>query len=170
MNKGEQRWYVVHTRPNLESRAAIHLKRQGFGIYLPRYSKIIRHARRTSVISAPLFPRYFFVAIDILTQRWRAIHGTQGVKELICSGDMPTEVAPTVIEDLKRRENDHGFVQLNTLPRFTHGEKVRIIDGAFSNCLALFDTMTDSERVAVLLDLLGRKVRMVMRAEAIEAL
>ena len=31
------RWYVVQTRPHAEAKAAAHLERQGFGIYLPRY-------------------------------------------------------------------------------------------------------------------------------------
>jgi transcriptional antiterminator RfaH len=39
---------------------------------------------------------------------------------------------------------------------------VRVLDGVFADCLCLFDGMKDSDRVSVLLDLLGRKVRLVL--------
>jgi hypothetical protein len=41
-----------------------------------------------------------------------------------------------------------------------------VLDGVFSACLGLFESMTDSERIAILL---GRKVRVVLDADAIEA-
>ena len=76
------RWYVVQTQPHAESKAARHLCRQGFQIYLPRYLKRRRHARRTETVPAPLFPRYMFVAVDIAVQRWRSIQSTIGVSRL----------------------------------------------------------------------------------------
>jgi transcriptional antiterminator RfaH len=39
---------------------------------------------------------------------------------------------------------------------------VRIVDGIFASRLGLFDGLSDGERVAVLLDMLGRKVRVVL--------
>ena len=71
-------WYAVQTHPHSEAKAASHLERQGYTIYLPRYLKRRRHARKVEMIAAPLFPRYLFVAVDLETQRWRAIHSTSG--------------------------------------------------------------------------------------------
>jgi transcriptional antiterminator RfaH len=79
-------WYVVQTRPHAEVRAAQHLQRQGFATYLPRHLKRRRHARRTEIVAAPLFPRYLFVLVDMATQRWRSIHSTIGVSRLVCNG------------------------------------------------------------------------------------
>jgi transcriptional antiterminator RfaH len=42
-----------------------------------------------------------------------------------------------------------------------------VTDGIFSGCLGICDSMTDMERVAVLLELLGRKVRVVMDADLV---
>jgi len=36
MTSGPQ-WYVVHTQPHAETKAATHLTRQGYTIYLPRF-------------------------------------------------------------------------------------------------------------------------------------
>ena len=40
----DARWYVVQTQANGEAKAAEHLRRQGYEIYLPRYLKRRRHA------------------------------------------------------------------------------------------------------------------------------
>lgn len=69
----DARWYVVQTQVNGEARAAQNLMRQGFEIYLPRYLKRRRHARKIDLTAKPLFPRYMFVAVDVATQRWRSI-------------------------------------------------------------------------------------------------
>src|SRR5690348_13970800 len=159
MIDGGVRWYVVQTHAHAETKAAAHLERQGFASYLPRYLKRRRHARRVEIVPTALFPRYLFVRIDLEKQRWRSIFSTFGVSQLVCSGDTPTPIAEQVIENLKSREDESGFVRLNKPILFRAGEKIRILEGAFADCLGLYDGMKDSERVAVLLDLLGRKVR-----------
>jgi len=155
-------WYVVHTRPRAESRAVLNLDRQGFTCYLPRYLKSRRHARRVETVAAPLFPRYLFVALDLAAQRWWSIRSTFGVVDLVHNGVQPASIPSGIIQALKAREDEHGFVGLPRRTRFVPGDTVRIIDGVFSACFGLFEGMADRERVAVLLDLLGRKVRVVM--------
>jgi transcriptional antiterminator RfaH len=70
-------------------------------------------------------------------------------------------VHPAVIDALKSREVN-GLVALEQRPRFAPGDSVRIVDGVFANCLGLFERMPDKDRVSVLLDLLGRKVRVLV--------
>jgi transcriptional antiterminator RfaH len=163
------RWYLIQTRPCSEAKAATHLERQGFEIYFPRYLKSRRHARRVETVAAPLFPRYMFVAIDMAVQRWRSVQSTIGVARLVCHGDHPAEVPATVIRGLRLEQDERGFVQLEPKPHFKLGARIRVLDGVFSAYLGLFEQMTDGERVAILLDMLGRKVRVVLDADAIEA-
>ncbi|HZP76294.1 MAG TPA: transcriptional activator RfaH [Pseudolabrys sp.] len=169
MTSPHQRWYVVQTQPNAERKAVAHLERQGFATYLPRYLKRRRHARRVETVSAPLFPRYLFVTIDMDTQRWRSIYSTVGVSRLVCAGDTPTPVPEQVVELLKQREDTAGLIKLERRPQFRPGEKVRVLDGVFSDCLGLYEDMADRDRVAILLDLLGRKVRVLVDAESVVA-
>src|SRR5687767_7204804 len=103
-----QRWYVAQTHAHAEKKAAVHLQRQGFEIYLPRYRKRRRHARRVETVTAPLFPRYLFVAVDIGAQRWRSIQSTFGVLRLVCNGDEPAAVADLVVNALRGREDQDG--------------------------------------------------------------
>ena len=52
---------------------------------------------------------------------------------------------------------------------FAPGDKIRVLDGAFTSCLGLFEGMAERERIAILLDLLGRKVRVVLDADLVAA-
>lgn len=169
MMLSDHRWYVVQTHAHTETKAATHLIRQGYSIYLPRYLKRRRHARRVETVAVPLFPRYLFVAIDRMTQRWRSIQSTIGVQQLVSNGDEPASVPDRVISDLRGREDERGFVRLDLRPRFVPGDKIRVVDGAFSACLGLFDGMADRERVAILIELLGRKVRVVLNGKSVAA-
>jgi transcriptional antiterminator RfaH len=162
-------WYVVHTQMNAEMKAARNLVRQGFDIYLPKFLKRRSHARKVEKVAAPLFPRYLFVCVDITAQRWRSIQSTFGVSHFVSNGPHPTPVADNVLCVLKAREDANGFIQLDQRPRFVPGEKVRVLSGPFSDNLALFDGMGDRDRVAILLDLLGRKVRVSIDVEMIAA-
>jgi transcriptional antiterminator RfaH len=163
-------WYVAQTHPNAEGKAALQLERQGFEIYLPRYMKTTRHARRTRVHPVPLFPRYIFIRVDVEKQRWRAVNATSGVTCLVGHGDRPSPVLANVVEGLKEQEGPDGFFDLKSAAqRFKTGDAVRVARGVFEACEGFFEARTDRDRVAVLLDLLGRKVRVVLDGEAIVA-
>jgi transcriptional antiterminator RfaH len=163
------RWYVVQTHVNSEAKAAANLGRQGFTVYLPRYLKRRSHARKIDTVACPLFPRYLFVAIDLAAQRWRAIQSTLGVSHLVSWSDKPTSVTDGIIYALKAREDESGFIKLARRSAFSPGDKVRIVEGAFIDNLALVEGVSDHDRVAVLLDLLGRKVRVLVGADLIAA-
>ena len=163
------RWYVVQTQVNGEAKAAQNLLRQGYAIYLPRYLKRRRHARKVDFTAKPLFPRYMFVAIDIASQRWRSIQSTFGVSRLVTNGDDPATVPEGVVHALKAREDDKGFIPLDSKPAFTPGDKVRVLAGAFMDSAGLFNGLADHDRVSILLDMLGRKVRVLLDADMVAA-
>jgi transcriptional antiterminator RfaH len=165
--KTGRNWYVVHTHSHAEATAAAHLERQGFETYYPRYLRRRSHARRITLVPAPFFPRYIFVAVDKATQRWRAIRSTLGVSYMV-GGEMgPTPVADWVVEDLRRREDATGFISIETPLSLAQGDPVRLRSGPFSTHVGMFDGLIDSNRVAVLLDLLGRKIRVIFDGAAI---
>ncbi len=161
-------WYAVYTQPGKESLAAKHLRNQGFDAYLPQYQKMRRHAGRTSIVAAPLFPRYIFAAIDLDQQRWRSVNGTQGVAGLVMFGDKPASVPLEVLTEIRARENEVGFIQLNP-PAFQRGQTLRIIEGPMSDTQAIFEEQVDGNRAILLVSLLGRQVRTRMPLRQVEA-
>jgi transcriptional antiterminator RfaH len=162
-----QRWYVAFTQSNCEMRAATHLHNQEFPAYVPRFLKRRRHARRIDTFAVPLFPRYVFVGLDVERQRWRSVNGTVGVSHLICQGDRPTPVGETIINAIAMREGEDGLVRLAPTCSFKPGQTIRVTDGLFTDQLGLYEGLADRERVRVLLNLLGRKVRVVIESEAV---
>jgi len=160
-------WYVVQTQVNGEVKAAQNLLRQGYEIYLPRYLKRRRHARKIDFVARPLFPRYMFVAVDKATQRWRSIRSTFGVSHLVTVGNDPAAVPDGIVSALKAREDAKGFVKMDALPSFSPGDRVRVLAGAFMDTAGLFDGMGDHDRVAILLEMLGRKVRVLLNADMV---
>jgi transcriptional antiterminator RfaH len=162
-------WYVVQTQVHAEAKAAHNLIRQGYEVYLPRYLKRRRHARKVDLVPSPLFARYLFVSIDIATQRWRSVQSTFGVARLVMNGDQPALVPDAIVVALRQREDDKGFVKMERANPFSPGEKVRVLSGAFLDSIASFEGMSDSDRVAILLDFLGQKVRVTLDRDMVAA-
>lgn len=162
-------WYAVHTHVHAETIAARHLERQHFGVYLPKHLKRRSHARRIETVQAPLFPRYLFVQMDTERSRWRAISSTVGVSHLVSFGGEPAPVPLGVIEEIRACEGQGGLVDLHRRRPFQQGEKVRLLDGPLRDSIGLFDCADDAMRVTILLDLLGRQVRVRMPTSAVAA-
>lgn len=161
-------WFAVYTQPRAEERALRHLEEQGFRAYLPRYRKRRRHARRVETVLRPLFPRYLFVDVDTTRQRWRSINGTVGAVGMVQFGDRPAPVPPSLIAELRAREDAAGAVSL--APRdLRAGDRVRFTDSALIDRVGLVEDVSDQHRVVLLLDMLGREVRVTATAEGLAA-
>jgi transcriptional antiterminator RfaH len=77
---------------------------------------------------------------------------------------------PGVIEGLIARENAEGLIDLKPAAfSFTTNQPLRITEGPFADLVGLFQSVGDNERVMLLLDLLGRPVRVQIPAVAVEA-
>jgi transcriptional antiterminator RfaH len=160
-------WYVIHTHAHAETKALQHLSRQGYAAYLPCFAKWRRHARRRERVSRPLFPRYLFVALDNLDQRWRPILSTVGVRDLLRLGERPVPVPEGLVEAIQRRERDGVLDGDPAVAGLAEGDEVRIMSGPFADLVGRFCSMADEQRVMVLLDLLGRPVKTCLPSEAI---
>ena len=162
-------WYVVFTHPAAEARTVGHLCRQGFESYLPRYRTIRRHARRQETVWRPLFPRYLFVAFDVEVTPWRVILSTVGVVNLLRGGEKPLRVPAGVVEALRTREVESKIVGHPDRFRFQPGQPVQIKDGPFSELIGRLESLGDDDRVQILLELLGREVRVEVAVSRVQA-
>jgi len=165
-----KQWYVAQSHPRAESAALAHLQRQGFTAYLPQIRKRRKHARRVDWVRAPLFPRYLFIQLDTSRERWRAINSTVGISGLVSHGDRPSPLPDYVIGEISRREGEDGLIAFGEINKLKEGDRVEILDGPFSGQRGLFSGANDDQRVFVLLDLLGRQVRVQTPGEAITAI
>ena len=161
---------MVHTKPNEEVRAYQHLSRQGFGVYLPRYMKTRRLVRKVDTVVRPLFPRYLFVALDLARDRWRSIQSTFGVVGLVMSGEQPVPLPAEAVDAVRAREDVRGYVTLGLAAGLGVGSKIKLVDGIFAGHAGVLDKVADERRVAALVQLLGRQVRVYVDAENVAAL
>lgn len=159
-------WFLVRSKPRQESVALTHLARQGYESYLPLFAteKLVR--RKSTVVQEPMFARYLFVRLDTTGngQSWSPIRSTVGVSELVSFGSRPARVDDALIATLRERE---ATQQADPITLFTHGDSVRITEGAFAGLEAIYQ-MNDAEgRAMVLLDLLSKPVAMTLDAASL---
>lgn len=164
----EPLWYVVHAHPREEFKALSHLRRQNYQVYLPRYAKMIRHARKSERVIRPFFPRYLFVRLDLAINGWRAIRSTVGVNDIVCFGEQPAPLPAGVIDALEGQESE-GLIEVTNKNAIKPGDNVVVLEGPFARQIGLCVSVSDQERVAILLDLLGRKVRVLMNTDVVTA-
>ena len=163
-----RRWYVVHTRARAEARALANLERQGFPAWLPLYRKHRRHAGRSEQVLRPLFPRYLFVGLDLAGEHWRPVLSTYGVAGLVNGTDGPRPLPEATIAGLRARADADGHFTLARASGLKPGDRVRIDAGPMRDLEGLLEVEGDTERVVVLLRLLGRAVRVSVPADHIE--
>ena len=164
-----KQWFVAHTNPSKELMAQQHLLEQDFEVYLPRFQKTRRHARKIDEVLYPLFPRYLFVALDLEVDGWRTVNGTRGVSYLLMVNDRPAVISSLIVDGLKRQEDDSGLVTLDGMSVFTQGDRLRIVHGVFEGQTATFQGLDDKRRVALLLSFLGREIKVSLPSYAVEA-
>jgi transcriptional antiterminator RfaH len=148
-------WYVAATKPREEDRAVRHLTEQGFGTFLPRIRRTVRHARRCVPRSAPLFPGYVFIRGETAT-RWRSVNGTTGILHLITHGPKPAVVEAGFVEALQGAADGDGIVNLHASLRV--GDRVEFSSGPMARRIGQLIALDDRGRAAVLMELLSGKI------------
>jgi len=151
-------WCVVYTNVNKETIAEKNLIGQNFITYMPKYKKIISHARKISTVIKPLFPRYLFVNVDLVAQRWPIINSTYGVNAIISMEGKPVIISEEIINKIKLCEKPDENINVVPYSFMTKGDEVNILEGVFSGKKGIFNGLTDDNRVKVLFNLLGKEV------------
>jgi transcription elongation factor/antiterminator RfaH len=160
-----ERWYAVYTQPHRETTARLHLNSQSFRSFMPLLATTIRHARRRDTVLAPLFQRYLFVALDVSRDGWRAINSTYGVSSLIMQNERPSPVPSGVVETLIASSTSDGEVQF--FQNLAPGDHVRLISGPFAGQLGILQRLGGTERVQVLLEIMGGHVPTELHARSL---
>jgi transcriptional antiterminator RfaH len=70
---------------------------------------------------------------------------------------------------LKNREDANGVVKLDRRSSLRAADKIRALDGVFSCRFSLFEGLGEREPIAILLDLVGRRFRVVLDPDLIAA-
>jgi transcription elongation factor/antiterminator RfaH len=154
------RWYAIQTKGNKERDVAKRLTDLKLEVFLPWLRDRRRIGSKYQWILVPLFPGYLFCLLDIVTSG-KAARYAPGVKDFLKFGNEITEVPNDIIAALQERCPE-GIAAFDSVSLIS-GDSVRIKEGPFAGLEAIFEKkMKGSERVAVLLEILGRQTRLVL--------
>lgn len=146
----DYRWGLVRTKPGHEAIAQLNVERQGLKTFLPK----AREPGRAAL--SPLFPGYLFVLIG---DRWSFLKGTRGVVHLLMDGQHPARVPREVVQRLKAEQGKQGYIDLRDASDLQPGDVVRVERGTFVSGKAVYISTAPHDRVRLLIDFMGKKVR-----------
>lgn len=140
----------------MEKQAEENLSRQGYETYLPMVKTRRRRNNRYITLVEAFFPRYLFIHLDTQTDNWAPIRSTLGVSRLIQFGGIPAIAPAELIDSLKTNEDELGFQNIEK-KEMKAGDKVNIIDGPFAGYTGIYNKKKSTERVTILLDIVGKQ-------------
>lgn len=163
--EGGLRWYVIRAKPRKESTVEKRIMDLGLEVFLPWMRSRRRVGTKHQWVLSPLFPGYLFCRLDMVLSG-KAARYVPGVRDFVKFGSRMAEVEEKVIRAIRDR-CPGGVAEIK--PRaYQSGEPVLIREGPFAGLGAVFEReMAGSERVAILLELLGRQTRLVLSNEMI---
>lgn len=167
MAEGNKEWYVVNTYAGHENRVKENLERRmetmGLQDYLFRVivaeEKEIEYKNGKEVEKVKnLFSGYVFVEMIMTDEAWYIVRNTPGVTGFIGSsggGAKPFPVAEDEMESILRRL---GMSERRVNVNFAIGDRVKILNGAFSGVEGTVEELKPEAQTAVVLTILfGRE-------------
>jgi transcriptional antiterminator RfaH len=162
-------WFVAQLRPQGLIRAQAHLHRQGFETFAPEILVTTMRAGVPRQTRTPLFAGYLFVSFDPAVTGWSVINSTRGIARLILNDPRRPQPLPcALMAGLKARCDARGL--LSPPADLSVGDRIRVLAGPFADLVTTIETVPGPERIGVLIDLMGRKVRTSVPRNQIEKL
>jgi transcriptional antiterminator RfaH len=160
-NSDTTAWFCLRTHPKHEHIAAAQLRHEpDVEVFLPR----IRFRRSTrlgpSWVTEALFKDYLFARFN-LSAAFRRVKHSRSVKDIVHFGDRWPTVPDMIITQLQEAMGgeDLRLIEDPLQP----GDNVEIVSGAMAGLVAVVTrVMPSKQRVALLLDFLGRQTAVEM--------
>ena len=141
-------WHLIKTKPQQEAIATQNLTNQNFNVFFP---KAVINNKTT-----PLFPSYLFIQLDDKTQNWTPIRSTKGVSNFVRFGLSFAKV-PNQIINLIKTQQQQTIEKMINICSHHKGDYLEIQTGVFKGQQAIFQNYNSSDRVTVLLKLIGQQ-------------
>ncbi len=154
--EGGARWYCLRTQPKREHIAAAQLRLQpDVEVFLPwiRYRRPTRNG--PAWVTEALFKDYCFARFEAASALRRVQHA-RGVSGVVHFGSYRPAIADSVIDELRAAMAGQDLCELDEV--LQSGDLVEINAGPLCGLQAVVTrVLSAKQRVAVLLDFLGRK-------------
>jgi transcriptional antiterminator RfaH len=153
-------WYAIHCEPNKDRQVERLLAHEAIEHFAPR----IPATRRRNGEKA-LFPGYVFARLDLAGGAWGTLRFRPGIRRLVDVGGGPCPIDDGIMAVIRARTER---LRPNIWrPRV--GDRVRVIGGSFADLEGIFcEALSGDQRVAVLMDMMRREVRIELPLETLE--
>jgi len=159
-------WFCLRSQPKHEHIAAAHLRKmEAVEVFLPR----VRFKRATrqglTWVTEALFPNYLFARFDWETSL-RQVQSARGVSGVVHFGDRWPVIEAAIITELQQSvgADEPHVISAGLAP----GDLVEIAEGSMRGLTAVVTRVIPSrERVAVLMDFLGRQTTIEVPVKAL---
>lgn len=152
-------WHVIETEHRQEPLARDSIQAIGFTAFLPMVANRLGKA----TVIAPLFPRYLFAMFDA-GEDWSGLRRARGVVNVLrgIGSQAPAIVHAARVEAIMAHCSARQVVDTDPRPALiAAGLTVRVTTGLWADhhgvCL-----WSSAERVALLMQVMGREMRMVL--------
>ena len=159
----ERAWYVIHSYSGYENKVKANLEQriesmgmQGriFQVVVPTEEEIEVRDGQRRITEKKIFPGYIMVEMIMTDESWYIVRNTPGVTGFVGMGNKPTPLRSEEVQRImKRMEAEAPRVKVTFRP----GQRVRIIDGPFTDFVGSVDDIDiDKSKVRVLVSFFGR--------------
>jgi transcriptional antiterminator RfaH len=159
-------WFILQFKPNSHHQATKNLTQQGFEVFLPLHDTTSRKLSRFINTSKPLFPGYMFIRFNKAESKWHKINNTYGVSRLITFNSILKSIPTSFVDSLMKRYDSSG--KLIPLQKLKKGDQVTVLKGPFAKFIATVEEYESDQRIWVLMDLMGRKAKIIAPSDALE--
>lgn len=176
----DPKWFAVHTKPQMEADADVHLRRQGYWTFYPHIRQKVRRGprRRLIEVTRPLFARYLFVAFRGRSgESVHAVNETIGVSTVVYTpGRDPFEIPHPVMDELMERADTDGLIHQAKPAHWFKGrpgQNIELKDEApyygLCACIASVADLDKRNEIGIFLRMLGAERRMNVPVTAVAA-
>ena len=161
-------WYVIHTHLKQEGRANENLRSLGVETLHAklRTRRSNQFTGAPTYITQPLFPRYIFARFNAREQLPQ-IRFTRGVHNVVCYGESPAPVEQDIIDVIRDRSDEHGFVKAND--ELKPGDNVIVSAGPLRNLIGIFEReIKGNDPVTILLTTIEYQARLTVDRELVQ--
>lgn len=146
----QSEWFVVRSKSRKEELALRSLERRGIKAFCPRIMEPVGWINEWATV--PLFPGYLFVDV-VLQNAYHNVIWTPGIKGFVSFGEIPTAIAPEIVNFLRQQTGPDGIIRPERT--FRAGDRVRIKRGPFAGLIAIIEKpCPERGRIRVLMDFL----------------
>jgi transcription antitermination factor NusG len=152
-------WWVIHTRPRCEKKAADHAVRQGASVLLPLQRRTHRYGARARVFESPLFPGYVFCCGPEALRS--ALQQSDYTANLLHVGDPAALVAQLTALRIALASGK----AVEVMPYLQEGRRVKVVAGPLRGVEGLVLRVKNGTRIVLNLDLIRESVAVELESD-----